>query len=93
MGERRHKAENGERKAIQSHREEERRLEKTAPEALKHFSVNIAKPADIQSLQRVVGNRVVTNMIQRHSHETRRRYGFRAVDLSTGRPVTIIGVE
>ncbi|MGB3716229.1 MAG: hypothetical protein WA996_17550 [Candidatus Promineifilaceae bacterium] len=66
MGERKHVEKGNETKAIQAKREEEQRPDKQPAEAVSRLSANAAQPEDIQALQRTVGNRAVTNMIQRH---------------------------
>lgn len=86
MGERKHNADDGEKKVVQPHREEEQSLEKKPTEALKFLSANIAQPADIQSLQKAIRNRAVTNMIQRHSRAEIRDFGFRVINRETGMP-------
>jgi lipid II:glycine glycyltransferase (peptidoglycan interpeptide bridge formation enzyme) len=52
--------------------EEEQLADKKPAEALSRLSANVARPEDIQALQRTIGNRAVTNMIQRHPEDTSR---------------------
>ena len=54
MGERKHKAEGGEKKVIQPQRLDEQRLEKKPAEAISRLAANVARPEDIQVLQRTV---------------------------------------
>jgi hypothetical protein len=56
-------------KVKQAKREQERLVEKKPAGAVSRISANVAQPEDIQALQRTVGNRAVTNMIQRHMSE------------------------
>ena len=45
-------------------------------EALQRFSDGSSRPANVLALQQTVGNKAVTNMIQRHSESTLERYSF-----------------
>ncbi len=45
-------------------------------EALQRFSGGSHKPANVLALQKSVGNKAVTNMIQRHSSDAMERYSF-----------------
>ena len=71
MGERKHKAESGEKKAIQPQRVEDHgRGIKASPQFM--------RPA-IQ-LQQFVGNKAVTNMIQRHPQWMMNRFNWKVQD-------------
>jgi hypothetical protein len=87
MGERKHKAEGGQKKAIQPQREEEHQLEKKPTEALMRLSENVAQPSDVQTLQKTIGNRSVTNMIQKHPQDDMDRFSFWVQEGGTGRPM------
>ena len=67
MGERKHRTEGKETKAsVQANREDEQQPDNKNAGAVSRLSANVAQPEDIQALQRSVGNRAVSNMIQRH---------------------------
>jgi hypothetical protein len=72
MGEHKHGTKGKETKVTQAKREEEQLPEKKPAEALSRLSVNVAQPKDVLALQRTLGNRVVTNLIQRHPEDTTR---------------------
>ena len=77
MNELKNKTKGGERKVIQPQPEEERKSERKPADALKRLSANVAHASDIKTLQRAIGNRALTNMIQRHSSGTNLNYDFR----------------
>lgn len=84
MNKREHKGQGKERKAIQAKQDEEQRSDKNPAEAISRLSANIARSGDIQALQRTIGNRVVSNMIQRHGRYALANYDFRIRPLEGG---------
>lgn len=89
MGDRKHIAEGKEKKALETKRDGEQRPDKKPAEAVSRLSANVAQPEDIQALQRTVGNKVVANMIQRHTRAEKDEYGFQVIN-SEGREALLV---
>ncbi len=85
MGEYKHKAESVDNKIIKPQREEDQRLDTKPTEALTRVSANVAKPSDILTLQKSIGNRAVSNMIQRHSRSSMDTLNFWTQERESGR--------
>lgn len=67
MGKQRSDAQVKESKVLQMKHEDEQATESKPAEAVSRLSANVAAAADVQSLQRVLGNKTVTSLIQRHA--------------------------
>jgi hypothetical protein len=64
MGERTHSKVDNQAKIIQSRRQEEQSASEKPSEALNRLSGNVARPGDVEVLQKSVGNQIVQRLVQ-----------------------------